>query len=152
VNAINEFIGDYGLPGLVVCSRITEYTKLPVRLKLNAAICVQPLSDKQIDQYLKLALGKDHSLKGLLKKDDLLASLAKTPLFLSVLCLAHRSSPEEVKNLSADSSEEYTQKLFDIYIRQNKYKRLCHGLPREWLSKIKAFFILSSYNQLGYHF
>lgn len=116
--AINEFIGAYGLPGLVVCSRIAEYTKLPIRLKLNAAICVQPLSDKQIDQYLKLALGKDHSLRGLLKKDDLLASLTKTPLFLSILCLAHRSAPEEVKNLSADSSEEYTQKLFDIYFER----------------------------------
>jgi len=118
INSINEFIGAYGLPGMVVCSRITEYTSLPNRLKLNAAICVQPLTDKQVDQYLKTAIGKDLSLKGLLKKDDLLADLARTPLFLSILCLAHRRSPEEIKNLSADSAEEYTQKIFDIYFER----------------------------------
>lgn len=162
VNSINEFIGNYGLPGLVVCSRITEYTRLPVRLKLNAAICVQPLTNKQIDQYLKLAIGKDQSLKNLLKKDNLLYGLAKTPLFLSILCVAHRSSPDEVKNLSADSSEEYTQKIFDIYFRRilqrkgrkNLYtseqvEKTLSWLAKKWSRITKVFFILNNCSPLG---
>ena len=116
--AINEFIEGYGLPGVVVCSRITEYTNLPNRLRLNAAICVQPLTDKQIDLYIQNAIGKDKTLKALLKKDDLLYNLAKTPLFLSILCLAHRSAPDEIKAISAGSAEEYTQKIFDVYFER----------------------------------
>ena len=42
VLAINGFVAEAGVPGLAVCSRLREYTALPVRFKLNAAVCLQP--------------------------------------------------------------------------------------------------------------
>src|ERR1044072_3270583 len=51
VSAINEFIQGYPT-GLVVCCRLQEYTNLQVRLKLNGAICLQPLSVDQTNASL----------------------------------------------------------------------------------------------------
>ena len=42
VKAINELVDDLGLPGLAVCSRLQEYSALPVFLKLRGAICLHP--------------------------------------------------------------------------------------------------------------
>ena len=101
VTSIDEFIEQHGLPGIVICSRISEYTELPVRLKLNAAICVQSLTDKQISQYINSAIGRDQTFIQFLRTDQSLYNLAKTPLFLSILCLAHKNSPEKIRNLAA---------------------------------------------------
>jgi predicted NACHT family NTPase len=48
VEAITRFGEDYGIAGLVVCSRLREYTALPTRLKLNGAICLQSLTLAQV--------------------------------------------------------------------------------------------------------
>ena len=44
VAAINAFIEEFNPSGLVVCCRLNEYRWLPERLKLNGAICLEPLS------------------------------------------------------------------------------------------------------------
>ena len=36
--------------GLVVCCRLNEYQWLPKRLKLNGAICLEPLSSEEVSQ------------------------------------------------------------------------------------------------------
>jgi hypothetical protein len=36
----------------VVCRRLNEYRWLPERLKLNGAICVEPLGSEEIGKYL----------------------------------------------------------------------------------------------------
>jgi hypothetical protein len=55
VAAINTFIEKLDPPGLVICCRLNEYRWLPERLKLNGAICLEPLSKDEVDQYLDLA-------------------------------------------------------------------------------------------------
>ena len=48
VEAINHFSQGAGLVGAVVCCRLAEYIDLPVRLSLNAAVRLLPLSDEQV--------------------------------------------------------------------------------------------------------
>jgi predicted NACHT family NTPase len=52
VSAINAFIEEFNPSGLVVCCRLNEYRWLPERLKLNGAICVEPLSSEGVSKYL----------------------------------------------------------------------------------------------------
>src|SRR6516165_10610745 len=52
VTAINAFLEEFNPSGLVVCCRLNEYRWLPERLKLNGAICLEPLSKDEVDQYL----------------------------------------------------------------------------------------------------
>ena len=50
VAAINAFIEEFNPSGLVVCCRLNEYRWLPKRLKLNGAICLEPLSSEEVSQ------------------------------------------------------------------------------------------------------
>ncbi len=52
VEKINQLVRDFGLQGLVVCSRIKDYSALNVRLAFSRAIYIQPLTHKQVDGYL----------------------------------------------------------------------------------------------------
>jgi len=88
VEAINDFGEDFGLTGLVVCSRLQEYTNLPVRLKLSGAICLQPLTPKQVDDYMAAGGPKLDALRTALQRDNTLLSLAQSPLMLSIISLA----------------------------------------------------------------
>src|SRR5208282_5568395 len=51
VAAINAFIEKFNPPGLVVCCRLLEYKWLPERLKLNGAICLEPLGPEEVSKY-----------------------------------------------------------------------------------------------------
>ncbi|BAY99836.1 hypothetical protein NIES37_38190 [Tolypothrix tenuis PCC 7101] len=52
IQAINQFIQQYGKTELVVCSRVQDYEALKSRLQFQGAIYVQPLTDQQIEDYL----------------------------------------------------------------------------------------------------
>jgi predicted NACHT family NTPase len=52
VAAINHFIDHSEPSGMVVCCRLMEYQWLPQRLKLNGAICIEPLSSEEVSNYL----------------------------------------------------------------------------------------------------
>ena len=90
VHAINEF--DRGLPGIVVCSRLTEYTALSKRLNFKGAVCLQPLTVDQVDGYLKTAGDQLASLRQAIREDKALAELSRSPLMLSIMSLALRGS------------------------------------------------------------
>src|SRR5262249_20972427 len=51
VEAINAYVQNNGAPGLAVCSRLKDYTDLPVRLRVSGAICLQPLTPEQVKDY-----------------------------------------------------------------------------------------------------
>src|ERR1043166_683215 len=69
VRAINQFMETRGAPGIVVCSRLTEYTALPERLKFSAGICIQPLTTKEVDAYLTSAGPQLNGLQVAIKSD-----------------------------------------------------------------------------------
>lgn len=117
VEAINQFGAEFGLSGLVVCSRLEEYTCLPVRLKLNGAIRLQPLTLEQVYDYLDAAGSKLEALRAVLQGDDALQDLAKSPLTLGIMSLAYQNIPiETLTDQSLDTFETRRKHLFDTYI------------------------------------
>jgi hypothetical protein len=53
VEAIHAFVEAHGVPGMVVCCRAQEYRALPVRLRLGGAVLLLPLTQGQVDAYLR---------------------------------------------------------------------------------------------------
>ena len=104
-------------PGLAVCSRLKEYTDLPVRLHVTGAICLQPLTQDQVKNYVTQLGDALAGLKAALHKDRVLQTLAETPLMLDVMSLAYRDLPaEELTSESLNTEKERRSHLFDTYI------------------------------------
>jgi hypothetical protein len=96
---------------------VEEYTRLPARLRLNGAICLNPLTPEQVDAYLQAGGAQLAALRASLQSDDGLAVLAQTPLFLSIMCLAYQDlKPEQLVSPAAISVEERRQHLFEHYV------------------------------------
>jgi hypothetical protein len=121
VEAIKRY--ENPIPGLAVCSRLEEYTALPVRVNLNAAICLQPLSLKQVDAYLTSAGPRLASLRQTIVNDPELQALLQSPLMLSIICLASVNYPSNaVETTAANTQEERRAAVFDAYI-ESMFKR-----------------------------
>jgi len=117
VEKINQLLANYGLQGLVVCSRIKDYTDLNVRLAFYRAIYLQPLTPEQIDEYLDQAGGKLASLRATLQADEALQSLARSPLILNIMSLAYQDTSAEALSNPAQTTDAARRKyLFDAYI------------------------------------
>ncbi|MDF0555610.1 CHAT domain-containing protein [Kamptonema sp. UHCC 0994] len=116
VQAINQFMESEESPlYIVVCCRSEEYELWKTPLNLNGAICLSPLTEAQIQQYLaRVELSK---LWKKIKDYPVILDLIKTPLFLSMMTLAYES-------LSIDEWGSYTTKetcreyLFKVYVER----------------------------------
>ncbi|MBD2358564.1 NACHT domain-containing protein [Tolypothrix sp. FACHB-123] len=114
---LNQFIQSHGVTEIVVCCRIRDYEALAERLKLQSAICIQPLNNGQIDKYLEMAGEQLVALKNLLQQNNELREFAKSPLILSVMSLTYKDcSVEELSSI--DSAQEWLKRLFDKYIKR----------------------------------
>ena len=88
VQGLNTWLqSDTGAPRLLVCSRLEEYELYAAKLDLNGAICLSPLTDDQLKDYL-VSLEMAH-LWDTLQHDEDLLELVRTPLLLSVSILAN---------------------------------------------------------------
>lgn len=115
IEAINQFRTEHGLTALVVCSRIEEYRSIYMKLSLQGAIALQPLTLKQVNAYFDKFGESLVGVKQLLKKDKVLQELAETPLMLGIMALAYKDKkPEEL--LSSNNKEDQRKHLFNIYI------------------------------------
>ncbi|MEM6520099.1 MAG: NACHT domain-containing protein [Cyanobacteria bacterium P01_D01_bin.71] len=122
VQAINDWLqsGD-GPTTLLICSRFEEYELYETQLGLNAAICLEPLTDAQLQDYLH-ALNSDYLWQTLHHDKELLA-LVRTPLLLSVTMLAQdgldaqqwQQKPTTIARL------EY---LLDAYIERRLHEQI----------------------------
>ena len=141
VEAINRYVREVGLPGLVVCCRLEQYEELNVKLALNGAICLRPLTDAQLDSYVEEAGGAVAGLRNALRDDSVLRELARSPLMLNLMCLAYRDHGAEDLG-GRESQADRTRHLFATYIDRMFTKRGKAELayPRErtlaWLSWI----------------
>ena len=119
VRAINEFMQTKGAPGIAVCSRLSEYTALPERLKFSAAVCIQPLTAAQVDSYLDNAGDQLNGLHAAIKSDVFLQELSRSPLTLSILTLAYRGLPvSDIEAHGGESIESRRSQLFETYVRR----------------------------------
>ena len=117
VEAINAYVQNHGAPGLAVCSRLKEYTDLPVRLHVTGAICLQPLTPEQVKGYVARSGDALAGLSAVLDKDQALLTLAETPLMLDVMSLAYRDLPaEELSSDALNTEKARRSHLFDTYI------------------------------------
>lgn len=117
VQALNEFMKNYGETEMALCSRITDYELLSHRLSMQRGICIQSLTTEQINQYLDRAGNQLQGVKTLLQTDTALQELVKSPLMLSIITLAYQSiSVEDLPK--ANSAEEHRKYLFDRYIKR----------------------------------
>ena len=144
VRAINKFIVKHLQTEILVCSRVQDYEALAERLLLSSAICIQPISEHQLKEFLKNA---DNSLSGLrtiIEQDKEIAEFAQTPLILNMMTWTYQGwSAEECYKQFRISQDRHCN-LFESYIEKNleqknqteKYSKneILHWLS--WLAKI----------------
>ena len=141
--AINDFHEVHGQLPLVVSSRTAEYQDLtgkhPVgvategndlefrvadALELDVAIVVQPLTHKQVDDYLD-ELGPDgESVRRALAEDPSLWELLDTPLMLWVVAKTY-AGDSDARPCPGGSREERRDRLFEAYVKRvlrHRYK------------------------------
>lgn len=123
VKAINDFVQEVGPPGLVVSSRATEYRALQVRLRLNGAVLLLPLTTDQVAGYLRLAGPRLEPLAAALQCDPDWRDLAQSPLMLSIMILAYQDAPlaalSEGRRDSANVFSTYVERMFERRGRRN---------------------------------
>gem|GEM_PF-1430491 len=139
VEAINAFVKKYQPPGVVVCCRLEEYVALgeDMRLQLEGAVCLQPLTEAQIATYLDRA--QLTHLQTVIAQDENLRDLAKTPLLLDVISVAYENvTAEEVNHSATETLETRQQQLFDRYIdKMFERKAVKQEVQSSLLGKLK---------------
>jgi hypothetical protein len=103
----------------VVCCRLNEYRWLPKRLKLNGAICIEPLSSEEVHKYLVAVGSPLAALREAIDKDSVLQELAQTPLMLSIMSLAYQGADtDEMVRQKGGSLDERRKQVFRLYVEQ----------------------------------
>lgn len=128
VRALNNFIGLFPQTEVAVCSRARDYEALTERLQISSALCLQPLSSKQVYQFLDHVGGSLAGLKTLLKSNVELEQFAQTPLILNIMSSAYQGWSVEKLINELHSKEERNQHLFNTYIE----RRLERGTTSEY--------------------
>jgi len=126
---LNDFFEKNPTVTVFVCSRIADYEALvkttSVKLNLDTAIKIEPLDSIQIENYLKAA--KSNVVSSMLKDDEELRNLAKTPLNLCIMVLAYEGlktiPPKPNGMLSGTFSRIYLFSAFVKSMMQKKARR-----------------------------
>jgi predicted NACHT family NTPase len=117
VEAINAFTEQAILTGVVVCCRLKEYLELPVRLGLNGAVRLQPLSREQVFAFVTAAGPRLAALRSLLERDSGLLIEARSPLMLSLMAEAYEDLPvEALETESQETTGARRKKLMEAYV------------------------------------
>jgi hypothetical protein len=140
VAAINAFIEESNPSGLVVCSRLNNYRWLPKRLKLNGAICIEPLSSEEVSQYLANGGPSLAALRGAVDADPVLNELAQTPLMLSIMSLAFQGAGSDELTAQKGNSDERRNQIFGLYVEQMFQRK---GMTALEIPKVKIIGWLS---------
>lgn len=140
VQALNQFVQDHGQTEIVICSRLQDYEALCTKLQLQAALYIQLLQPAQVDQYLEQAGEQLQVLRILLRQNETLQELARSPLMLSLMSLAYQRKTHQDLPQTA-SMQEVCQQLFSAYIRQMLQRRRQSSLYSDaqivhWLTQL----------------
>jgi adenylate kinase family enzyme len=122
VQALQQFMQNHGTTELAICCRIRDYEALTEKLNLRSAICIQPLTSIQVNEYIEQAGERLSALKAVLQQDEDLQALATTPLILSIMSLAYQDcTPEEIA--LHDNTKNYRKHIFNSYIKRMLRRR-----------------------------
>ena len=136
VETINAFRQSHGLLPLVICSRTADYQALTVRLRLQGAIVVQPLSPQQVDSYLTEIGPVGEVVREAIRHDPTLWEKLDTPLMLDIVTVAY-TGPSESQSRMMGNLKERRDKLFGAYVdqmfRRSVSRRYKQGQTLHWL-------------------
>jgi len=140
VDTINAYRQEHMVP-IVVCSRRIEYLAQTKRLALRNAVVVQPLTAKQIEEYLLSAGEQLEAVRVLLRNDPALRELAASPLMLSVLTLAYAG--QSVETLQMARAPTTRQQVFANYVgwmlrRRGSETRYKPAQTIQWLAYLAS--------------
>ncbi|MEM6503659.1 MAG: NACHT domain-containing protein [Cyanobacteria bacterium P01_C01_bin.89] len=119
VQALNQFLLRWTKVPVVVCSRLEEYGVYQLDLNLNGTVILQPLSDHQIERFLRRA-GCDELWEAVRGDSDVMdpvKGLARSPLLLTMLVLASSKLPVDLWR-SQSSETEWQRILFKGFIEK----------------------------------
>lgn len=125
INAINEFIHEYGPPGIVVCCRLEAYRKHSLPLQLNAAINLLTPDARQINNYFSKAGAGKLILDPELQLDETL----RTPFMLNMILQTYRDHLLTTETISGqhvspnDIFHSFLDRVFELRSQAN----LRHG-------------------------
>ncbi len=132
---LNEFARTY--PQLVVCCRVKEFETANIKLSnLNGAICLQKLSDGQIEAYFQSINRADlwsemktnSVLQGLLQATvEGEPGLLRVPLFIKLL--ANVYDPQEPIKSKADLLEKYIERQLFFAQRERDHRKGLQNHP-----------------------
>jgi predicted NACHT family NTPase len=142
VAALNRYRQEYGLSGMVVCSRSSEYEALAARLQLQGALLLQPLTWPQIEAYLAQAGDAFQALREALQADCVLRELLATPLLLRVASLAYQEQPMQrwsaravVEGRPTALFAAYVERMLQARGRASRYPRQQTLRGLAWLAR-----------------
>jgi hypothetical protein len=126
IQAINRFLQEQGVAGIVVCSNTLVVEKLQPRLKIHEAVELQSLTPEQIDDYLVQADAQLVDLRTLLQyNEEKVKELRMSPFDLGTMIEAYLSTPNRAEckfvqlceaveaRRKADYSEEDLEHTFE---------------------------------------
>lgn len=118
IRAINQYKADHMIP-VTVCGSTSEYLKNGVKLKLQEAFIVQPLSLQQIQEVLSRAGKQFAPIQAVLRTDIILQQVFSTPLMLYVLFNTYQdqSTPIDLGILNG-SADECKAQLWSEYVER----------------------------------
>jgi hypothetical protein len=109
VEVINAFRQSHGLLPLVLCSRTGDYQALAVKLRLQGAIVVQPLTQAQVDAYLIEIGPTGIAVQEAIRQDSSLWVLLETPLMLNIVIVAHAEGPDPRLPVSGNIERRFSR-------------------------------------------
>jgi eukaryotic-like serine/threonine-protein kinase len=113
IEAINQFRYMYPLAPLIVTGRSMPYFDQPARLRLHDAIIIQPLTPKQVEDYLITRGEQTETLRITLQSSLSLQKLITNPLMFSVLAQVH----QQIGDLQVTESQ-IMQQMFEVYYQR----------------------------------
>lgn len=133
IEAINAFFQETAYPYLVVCCRQEEYKEgNHILKKMNGAICLKPLTQEKIKQYLYKI--KQSTLWDEIQREHSLKELVKIPLFLSFFVTSYDTSNRDIKSQS-DLIESYVNHKINNHNFGNKISPEKARKYLNWLAK-----------------
>lgn len=99
---------------IIISCRIKDYAELEQKAAVKGAVTLQPLSDDQMEDYLR----EQPDLWAALQADNALRDIARTPLLLSLFAYAFNGLDQQAKKLHTLARGDVRDKIFETYVRR----------------------------------
>jgi hypothetical protein len=147
ITALNQFMQHHNTLEIVICSRRKDYDRLSEKLRVLAAIYLQPLTQDRIEQYLQFCGSDLSGLRQALQNDTILQELSQSPLMLNIMALAYQGM--SYSDFPRATKEQYHTHLFNAYIERMFNRKIGEHLytkhqTKTWLINLAQWMLKDS--------